>query len=135
MIRHADGEDLPYKFKRLNSDGTLTRCLISGPELRETARLSRNGKQTQEWPYRRSVEKVAALQRSTLAVMSGRGARAVLAPPCHLRDTARMPSACGGDAERPGVDQGRHPFRKSLLAKGGSSYRVKHILNVELMRV
>ena len=38
--------------------------------------------------YRRMViEKVAALQRSTLAVMSGRGTRAVLAP-WHLRATA-----------------------------------------------
>ena len=38
--------------------------------------------------YRRMViEKVAALQRSTLAVMSGRGTRAVLAP-SHLRATA-----------------------------------------------
>ena len=53
---------------------------------RRTLLIARNTCTSSE--YRRMViEKVAALQRSTLAVMSGRGARAALAP-WHLRATA-----------------------------------------------
>src|SRR5437867_12840559 len=63
--------------------------------------------------YRRMViEKVAALQRSTLAVMSGRGTRAVLAP-WHLARYSECQAPAEATPSGPGLIRGDIPSASS----------------------